>query len=332
MTKPEKGSLMRAESAQAANVLLRALRTAPDMPKITRPTSIYTLARGSSDAAATVLNYEIMTQAGIPATTLPPSVYSIGTGVALDGVTVLTLSQSGGSEDLSIATKGAAQNGAATIAITNEGNSPVEATAQRRIAINAGPERAVPATKTVVGTIGAGAALLASWDDIFAKDIASFAESNSTSDLQIQDTFPADLAAQIAGAARIFVVGRGGLLGAAQEVALKIKECCAVHAEAISASEVLHGPMQIAQNGLLTLLLDGGDAATRDSLILAEEKLTEAGCDVIRLPVAKFEDAPAALQAAVMLISLYPVILDAALSLGLDPDAPSSLKKVTVTR
>jgi len=44
-------------------------------------------------------------------------------------------------------------------------------------------------------------------------------------------------------AQNVYVIGRGAGLGAAQEVALKLKECCALHAEAYSASEVLHGPL-----------------------------------------------------------------------------------------
>ena len=41
----------------------------------------------------------------------------------------------------------------------------------------------------------------------------------------------------------IYVIGRDTGYGAACEVALKLKECCVLHAEAYSSFEVLHGPL-----------------------------------------------------------------------------------------
>ena len=48
----------------------------------------------------------------------------------------------------------------------------------------------------------------------------------------------------------VYVIGRDTGYGAAHEIALKLKECCAVHAEAYSASEVLHGPLQLVTKPL----------------------------------------------------------------------------------
>ena len=67
-------------------------------------------------------------------------------------------------------------------------------------------------------------------------------------------------------AQNVYVIGRGAGLGAAQEVALKLKECCALHAEAYSAYEVLHGPLQLVTKPLTILILDTEEAATQDSL------------------------------------------------------------------
>src|SRR6185312_15165348 len=41
----------------------------------------------------------------------------------------------------------------------------------------------------------------------------------------------------------LYVIGRGPGLAVAQEAALKFKETCGLHAEAISAAELRHGPM-----------------------------------------------------------------------------------------
>ena len=53
----------------------------------------------------------------------------------------------------------------------------------------------------------------------------------------------------------VYVIGRGAGLGAAQEVALKLKECCALRAEAYSASEVLHGPLQLVTKPLTVVIV-----------------------------------------------------------------------------
>ena len=75
-------------------------------------------------------------------------------------------------------------------------------------------------------------------------------------------------------AQNVYVIGRGAGLGVAQEVALKLKECCALHAEAYSASEVLHGPLQLVTKPLTVLILDTEEAATQDSLDRAEVRFT----------------------------------------------------------
>jgi glucosamine--fructose-6-phosphate aminotransferase (isomerizing) len=137
------------------------------------------------------------------------------------------------------------------------------------------------------------------------------------------------LIAAVAGARHVYVIGRDTGFGAAAEVALKIKETCAIHAEAYSASEVLHGPLQLATRGLTILMLDTGAAVTQPSLDLAEARLTAAGARVWRVR------APSGLTgagaAAALLMALYPVIWQVALTTGHDPDAPATLSKVTRT-
>ena len=56
-------------------------------------------------------------------------------------------------------------------------------------------------------------------------------------------------------ARNLFVISRGPGLGVAQEMALKLKETCAIHAEAFSAAEVEHGPASIVRDGLPVLML-----------------------------------------------------------------------------
>lgn len=327
------GHLMATESAQALDVFCHAAGqdigvAAQD---IKSAKAIYTIARGSSDAAANILSYEFMRELGVPVTSLPPSVFSLGRGVDVAGAAIMVISQSGASDDLVHSAIGATAMGAKVIAITNQPASAVEKAATLTVPIGAGPERAVPATKTVIGSIGAGIALLSALVPAYGLH-AKVAVKN------LQTTLPDhpnadDLGAALLRARHVYVIGRDTGYGAALEVALKLKECCAIHAEAYSASEVLHGPLQLATNPLMVLILDTGAADIQASLDQAEARFRGVGCDVMRISPAEVnatELTPAA-AAAVLLAVMYPVILKTAVALGLNPDTPATLSKVTKT-
>ena len=326
-----KGRHMASETAQAPGVFARAAVARVDNV-FAGKRAIYTIARGSSDAAANILSYEFMRETGLPVTSLPPSVFSLGDGVAMAEAAALVISQSGGSEDLVRSVKGAKARGATVAAITNVPGSGVEQAADMTVAMNAGPELAVPATKSVIGSVAAGMALLSAMTPGYAARANVSAQAIADLD---GTTHPRASAVQSAllRARNVFVVGRDTGYGAAQEVALKLKECCAIHAEAYSSSEVLHGPLQLATNPLMVLMLDTGAAHIQDSLDEAEKRFQAAGQDVVRLRVSDVTDAeltPAA-AAALLLYLTYPIILTTAVALGHDPDAPSTLAKVTVT-
>jgi len=327
------GRLMAAEIDEAGAVFSLAAGqevTCPDGLDLAGRAAIYTIARGSSDAAANILAYEFMRELGVPVTSLPPSVFSIGAGVAMGRALALIISQSGASDDLVRATRGIRDTGGVALAITNTPGSPVEAAADATIAIGAGPELAVPATKSVIGSVGAGLALLAllkpDYGDRLKASIAGFPRSTG-----LGDDHGATLRAALLRARHVYVIGRDTGYGAAHEVALKIKECCAIHAEAYSASEVLHGPLQLATNPLSVLILDTGTPGTQDSLDTAEARFRATGSDVHRIAASLSGLTPAAAAAAVLRV-VYPVILETALALGHDPDAPATLSKVTRTR
>ena len=325
------GHLMAAEIAQAAGVF--SATCAKDQSGIVELLSlrskraIYTVARGSSDAAANILSYEFMRELGLPMTYLPPSIFSVGAGVAMDDTVALVISQSGASDDLVRTARGIRAKGGTVLAITNMPGSAVEHVAHATLDMKAGPELAVPATKSVVGAIAAGMALLAALKPTY--DAAGAAFGTLPDHPQKQALIEA-----LTQADNIYVIGRDTGYGAAQEVALKLKECCALHAEAYSSSEVLHGPLQLVTKPLLILILDTGQADIQDSLNIAEARFRGAGGTVFRLKPADIDPAPVlpAVAAAKLLCMLYPVILATALALGHDPDAPATLSKVTQTR
>ena len=327
------GQHMTREIAEAPVVFAASVAQPVALPDLTELRAIYTVARGSSDAAANVLSYEIMRETGLPVTSLPPSIFSLGEGVRLKDAAVLVVSQSGASPDLVRSAQGARQAGATVLALTNAPRSPVEAEADLTLTIGAGPERAVPATKSVVGAIGGGMALLSALAPAYAPRAAVSARALSAlKDKQLPQTRA--LLAALLRASHVYVIGRDTGYGAAQELALKLKECCALHAEAYSSSEVLHGPLQLVTNPLLILILDTEQPEVQDSLDTAEARFRAAGGTVVRL---RPSDAGAtgltpAAAAAALLCLTYPLVLQTALALGLDPDRPTTLAKVTETR
>ena len=325
MTEP--GRHMRAEIAESSGVFANALANVPT--GLSLPHAFYTIARGSSDAAATILSYEFMRELGLPMTSLPPSVFSVGGGVSLLGATVLVVSQSGASEDLVRSAKGARANGATVIGLINQPGSPIELIADLTLLIGAGPELAVPATKTVIGSVAAGMALLSA----LKPDYAPRALANAWA-LDVPD-HPQSKAviSALLRANHVYIIGRDTGFGAAQELALKIKETCALHAEAYSSSEVLHGPLQLATNPLLVLILDTGQPDVQDSLNTAEARFRAISGNVFRLRPTGGDASglTPATAAALLLRLIYPMVLDTALALGHDPDHPATLSKVTQT-
>ena len=106
----------------------------------------------------------------------------------------------------------------------------------------AGPELAVPATKTVTAQMLAVTAVAAAFDSelVAAADLAALpdgvasllADSGASGASRPADT----LAERWAQARRLVVTGRGLAYAAALETALKVKETAQVHAEGLSSA------------------------------------------------------------------------------------------------
>lgn len=330
---------MRSEIAEAPGVFARAIANSMSSPahaallalEPAKARAFYTIARGSSDAAANILAYEFMRETGKPMTSLPPSVFSIGRGVEMGGTISLFVSQSGASDDLVRSARGARSKGSAVIGIVNQPGSAIEAAANLTLPIAAGTELAVPATKTVIGSIAAGMALLSALVPSYAPRAAASAKIF----VGLGGIHPMTQAitSALLRADHVYVIGRDTGYGAAQELALKIKETCALHAEAYSSSEVLHGPLQLATNPLLILLLDTDQPDVQASLDMAESRFRATGGTVYRIrpsDVGARDLTPAAAAAALLYLT-YPLVLATALALGHDPDRPATLSKVTQT-
>jgi glucosamine--fructose-6-phosphate aminotransferase (isomerizing) len=300
------------------------------------PRAVITLARGSSDNAATFAKYLIETKLGIVTSSAAPSVSSIYSAKAhLKDTVLIATSQSGMSPDILSAFEAAKKAGAFTIALVNVTDSPLAGLADATIPLHAGPERSVAATKSYLATVAAVANLVAAWSQdeglltALSELPALLAESWAL------DWSPA--AAKLVNARDLYVIGRGVGFGGAQEAALKFKETCGLHAEAFSAAEVRHGPMALAQNGFLALVLSQDDETRPgvrelvDALAANRADILLAGFDDPRATNLPTLEAHPVLQPILFLQSFYRMAEALSRARGMNPDNPPHLNKVTET-
>jgi glucosamine--fructose-6-phosphate aminotransferase (isomerizing) len=294
------------------------------------------IARGSSDHAAIFGRYLVELASGRPAALAAPSLQTLyGADVDYRGWLAVSLSQSGATPEIRTVTERLKDAGARTIAIVNDESSPLAAAAEAVIGLDAGPERAVPATKTVTSEFLAVAAVAAALGPIpfGAADLQQLPDAVAR--VLADPEPPATLAQRWREAERTFVVARGLLLAAALESALKIKETTGVLAEGMSAADLRHGPIAATGPGAPILTIEGGGAGSADVEEVAR-LAAERGAPVARCAPGEADLTLPALESDALAVVTATVrgqqlALALALARGVDPDKPVGLSKVTAT-
>ncbi len=327
---PQAVARLLAADAGTYAALAAELRAAP-------PAAMLTVARGSSDHAAHYMAYLVMARLGRLVTSLPMSLVTLyGSQLVCDGLTAFGFSQSGQSPDLVAPLRFARAHGARTVALVNDAASPLAQAAQWLLPLHAGTEHSVAATKSYIAQLVAGARLVAQWERQQPLLDAIAALPQALERAAALDWSPAVEA--LAGADRLFVIGRGTGLGVAMEAALKLKEVCGIQAEAFSGAELKHGPMALVQAGYPLLVLAPRGPALPGLLALADE-MRQRGARVLLAappgtPGAELPLAPTGhedLDPISVVQSFYPMVEALARARGADPDRPRSLAKITRT-
>ncbi|MEA3159371.1 MAG: hypothetical protein QOD95_919, partial [Gammaproteobacteria bacterium] len=224
-----------------------------------QPRAVITCARGSSDHAATYAKYLIETHARVLTASAAPSVSSVyGISQDVRGCLFIAISQSGRSPDLLASVAAAKSSGATVLALCNSADSPLMAAADLKVELRASPETSVAATKSYLASLAAIARVIASWTQDAALD-AALEQLPRLMDSSWALDWSAALP-ELESATNLYVVGRGLGLAAAQEIALKFKETCSMHAEAFSSAELQHGPYTLLGKGFPALLFAQRDA------------------------------------------------------------------------
>src|SRR5215471_10019789 len=126
------------------------------------PRLVIVCGRGSSGHVGVYLRYLFEARIGLLVSAAAPSVITAYRKEPdMRGALFFVISQSGRSPDLVAATRYARRAGALTVALVNDDASPAAAAADLVLPIDAGPERAIAATKTVVLSMLAGVQLVA---------------------------------------------------------------------------------------------------------------------------------------------------------------------------
>jgi len=322
--------------AAAERLLARAdtIAAAADWIRAWQPRVMVFCGRGSSGHVGVYLRYLFEARLGMLACAAAPSVMTAyDARPDMRGALFVVVSQSGRSPDLIATTKRARMQGALTLAIVNDANAPVARESELVIPIEAGPEQAVAATKTVVLSLIAGARLVA----ILAKD-----EVLTQAIERLPDRLAQALACDwsvwtdsLRSAPAAFVTARGYAMAPAREIALKLTESLRLPALGYSAAELRHGPRAAITPATPVLVLrqDDETAASVDALArdLREsgETLFVAGGPSGTLPWIG-DDHPVCDPVA-MLVPAYRAIEAAVRARGWDPDNPPHLAKVTRT-
>jgi len=300
-------------------------------------------ARGTSDNAGRYAQYLLGAVNGLMVTLATPSLYSIYKRPPRFGnALVLGISQSGKSPDIVSVLAEARRQGALTAAITNFPDSDLGRQAEHVIALHAGEERSIAATKTYTTSLAAIAALSAA----LAEDAAMQAALAAMPD-QLRDTLA--LSPEIGVIAERYrymrdcvVLGRGFNYATAFELALKLKELTYTIAEPYSSADFMHGPLALIEHGFPAIV------AAPSGVVLPEMQefirtLKQREAEVIAIS----DDADTLALARVPLrlphavpewLSPLNAIVPQLFAMHLahvrdfDPDHPRGLRKVTETR
>lgn len=337
-------SILRTASA----VQLKYLEMASRMIVQSKRTIV--IANGTSLHAGMVFSYYLAELAGVTPLVVSssefPLYYVDNVGV---GDVVVAISQSGETSEVLKSVYEARLRGATVIGLTNNINSRLTRFSNIYIPIAAGPELAVPATKTFTSTlvvlyvlakhVGAAvsrverAELGGLWREL--EELSRMVLSS----LDYVSSQAREAAEYIGSCTSGYVVSRGITYPLALEGALKIKESSYLHAEGVEGGELRHGPISILDRNVFTIFIEPLESsAAADMLNLVAESASYGSpvvllshslervnlpVKVVKVPKTSRHLMPIALAIPLQLLAYWLAVLR-----GVDVDRPRRLAKV----
>lgn len=340
-------TLMQQEIFSEPSMMKRTIAAcAPVLPQIAKAfkdkkiTNIVTMARGTSDNAATVFSFVCPLKTGIKVGKYHPSLTTVyDCDVDMKNTCMVVISQSGMSKDTIAVMQKAMKNGAMTVAVTNNAESPIAKDADFHLFMDVEEEKSVAATKTYIGELFALYMLTEALGGKFDSDINKLAD-------RIQESL--DLNPEIAKVAEklhkrnnFIILSRGTMLGTGDECALKLTECCYLFNRSYSSANFMHGPLSLLDDKANVIMLAPDCECKQEFIDMAKRahnlganltafsnipEILELADNKIVMPAADVTEAPVLYGTAISLLAL-----NIGLTKGLNVDTPRNLNKVTIT-
>jgi glucosamine--fructose-6-phosphate aminotransferase (isomerizing) len=307
------------------------------------PRYVVMAARGTSDHAAIYGKYLFGALADLPVALATPSLSTLyQSAPRFDDALVIGISQSGRSADVGKVLEDAAEQGALTVAITNDDTSPMAQTARHHLPLSAGNEQSLAATKTYTGQLTVMAALVAALvqNQEMTDSLARLPEQVALT-LRMSEGV-VERAERYAFMEYCVTLGRGFNYATSFEVALKIKELTYVVAQPYSSADFRHGPIAVVGDHFPVIVVATKGAALDDMcdllkalsarnaelIVIADN---EAALAQAHSPFALPGDVPEWLSPVVSVIPGQLFAMGLALAKRHDLDNPRGLHKVTIT-
>ncbi|MDR1939708.1 MAG: SIS domain-containing protein [Clostridiales bacterium] len=304
---------------------------------------IVTMARGTSYNAAICFKYAMELMTGIPVVTYTPSLTTVYKGgLNYKNGILFAISQSGMGADTLEVVESAKAKGCKIVGITNNKDSLLASRSDYHIHLAAGEEKSVAATKTFAAQLCALYMIVSevSGNSSIIKDIEKIGPK--LEEIKKLGDAIDHAAKEVKDAAQFIIISRGLTMGIADEAGLKMKECCYKYTVSYSSSEFIHGPLALVdENTRVILIAPSGECsndfiniATRLNLLGAKIVAFSDIKDVLNISDLKIK-MPRCTKwdadfAYVMAVQLFAESMS--VRLGLNPDNPRNLQKVTITR
>lgn len=312
-------------------------------------------ARGTSDHALIYFKYVLEVNSEYTVGLSAPSVVTLYKGkINYSNSIVIGCSQSGKAADVLEVIRKGNEQGAITIAVTNDEQSSMAKEAKYHLFCNAGLESSVAATKTFSAQLYVLLWLAAELSDhkedlIMLKNLRSEIEK-VIPQIDVQTTKYADKFKDMEGG---FVLSRGVTYPIALEASLKLQETCYIQMKGYAGSDFYHGPMAMV-NGLTPVIIycaeNKGDsemkALVREDQIKCIEKMLSLKAPVLLITndvllVDRFAkcnyaylDFSVSEEVCMFAFALFAQMFACKISclIGNNPDSPRALNKVTITK
>ena len=309
--------------------------------------NIIVIGNGSSLHSGLIAQYYFADMAGLSVTVTSAAEFPYyAVNSVTTGTVVIAISQSGETSDVIKSVKMAKQRGAVIVGVTNVLGSRLTIHSNVYLPIGAGPEIAVPATKTFTSTLVA-LAILAGYTGLYTGRFSQQELSELyTGVKELSQALKASLesiegeaslaAEKLSPWGSVYIASSGLNYPIALEGALKLKETALVHAEGLQLGELRHGPIVLTGRSHPVIVVEPVEEIALELYSKIVDELRSRDALVVRVSFRGEGElkAPKAMKPLTPIACVVPLQLLAyklGLLKGLPIDTPPGLAKAITT-